>query len=91
MTLHPSSRQISIHQGSVEILSIISEFSEAVGGATDVSHLGHVLLTTLSHQTHLPQGGLWIRVPEGDHYRLIASLRQNTVLDYPWSCPAIIL
>ncbi len=87
MTLHPSSRQISIHQGSVEILRIISEFSEAVGGATDVSHLGHVLLTNLSHQTHLPQGGLWIREPEGDHYRLIASLRQEHRAGLPLVLP----
>ena len=76
MTLHPSSRQTSALQGSVDILRIISEFSEAVGEAADLPRLGDVLLMNLSQQTRLPQGALWIREPDGDHYRLLASLGQ---------------
>lgn len=83
MTLHPSSRQISTLQGSVDILRIISEFSEAVGGASDVSRLGDVLLTLLAQQTQLAQGGLWIRESDGDRYRLIASLRQDPRVRLP--------
>ncbi len=77
MTLHPSSRQTSTLQGSVEILKIISEFSEAVGSASDLPRLGDVLLMRLSRQAHLPHGALWIQEPDGGHYRLIASLGQD--------------
>ncbi|MBS0180279.1 MAG: hypothetical protein JSR20_16105 [Nitrospira sp.] len=77
MTLHPSSRQRSTLQGSVEILNIINEFSEAVGGTSDLPRLGDVILTGLSQQAQLPQGALWIRETDGSHYRLNASCGQE--------------
>src|SRR5690606_16641030 len=87
MTLHQSSRQTSTLQGPVQILRIISEFSEVVGGTSDLPRLSDVLLTSLSQQTHLPKGGVWIREPDGDHYRLIASLRQEHRATLPLLLP----
>lgn len=87
MTLHPSSRQTSTPKGPVEILRIISEFSEVVGKASDLPRLSEVLLTSLSQQTHLPKGGVWIREPDGAHYRLIASLRQEHRATLPLLLP----
>lgn len=74
MTLHPSGRQTSTLQGSVDILKIIGAFSESVGAASDLPRLGDIILTGLCQQAHLPQGAVWVRELEGDHYRLIASI-----------------
>ncbi|MBS0170121.1 MAG: hypothetical protein JSR62_07165 [Nitrospira sp.] len=77
MTFHPSSRRISTLQSSVELLKVISEFSERLGGAPDLGQLGEAIVTNFSRQARLPQAALWVCEAEGDHYRLIASHGQD--------------
>lgn len=63
----------------MDLLQTIARFAEAVNEADDLSALGDCVVKTFSHQLGLPDGAMWVRESDPEHYRLVAkAIRQSS-------------
>jgi signal transduction histidine kinase len=87
MTGNKQTPHVSTLSNPVELIGMIGAFAEVIGNAKDLPHLGHHVLTGLSHLLGVPQAAIWVQNVEAEQYDLLTALDQNVGLSLPPTLP----